>query len=238
MITAFIFARGGSKGLPGKNIKPLMGKPLLQHAIECAAATKHVNKVIVATDDYDIAAVAMTTGSDILMLPSELTQDDSPEWLAWRWAVKQLGTDMFVSVPCTAPFRLPSDIDACIELLGRNPKEAYYDVVLMATEARPNPYHVSVTLQDALIRPIFWDKLPANRQNCPSVLTITGGCYATWPKHIKSAKGLLDGRIGAIIVPQERAIDIDTQFDFDVAEALAMKDVFNLAVKSEVVEAA
>uniref|UniRef100_UPI003F66515A acylneuraminate cytidylyltransferase family protein n=1 Tax=Aeromonas hydrophila TaxID=644 RepID=UPI003F66515A len=83
---AFIFARGGSKGLPQKNIKPLDGKPLIQYSIETALATAGIEQVFVSTDDAAIASVARAAGAEIIERPAELATDTSPEWLSWRHA--------------------------------------------------------------------------------------------------------------------------------------------------------
>ena len=87
-VVAFVFARGGSKGLPGKNLRPLAGKPLIAHAIEHALAVPRIERVIVSTDSTDIAQVARDFGAEVpFMRPAELATDDSPEWLSWRHAV-------------------------------------------------------------------------------------------------------------------------------------------------------
>src|SRR5690606_14672723 len=84
---AFVFARGGSKGVPRKNVRPLDGRPLIAHSIEVGLATPGVETVIVSTDDAEIAAVARAYGAEVPFLrPAELAQDSSPEWLAWRHA--------------------------------------------------------------------------------------------------------------------------------------------------------
>ncbi len=101
---AFIFARGGSKGIPGKNIKPLLGKPLIQYSIEIALQTSGINKVFVSTDDADIAKVSRSNGAIVIDRPIELAQDDSPEWQAWKhaisWVREQYGDfEEFISLP-------------------------------------------------------------------------------------------------------------------------------------------
>ena len=92
---AFIFARGGSKGLPGKNIKELVGKPLLQYSIDTALAIDEIEKVFVSTDDVDIANCAKQCGAIVIDRPAELATDQSPEWLSWRhaidWVTEQYG---------------------------------------------------------------------------------------------------------------------------------------------------
>ena len=111
-IVAVIFARGGSKGVMRKNIRPLAGKPLIAYAIEVARASRWIDQVVVSTDDPEIAAVAQHYGAEVpFMRPSELARDDSPEWLAWRHAIRTLGAgqgraiDVFVCVPATSPLR-------------------------------------------------------------------------------------------------------------------------------------
>jgi len=120
---AFIFARGGSKGLPGKNIKMFAGKPLIAWAIEHAHAAEGIRRVIVSTDSKEIATVATRYGAEVpFMRPSHLAKDDSPEWLSWRHALEFIRDDegsfpsAMVSVPVTAPLRQPVDIERCLEL--------------------------------------------------------------------------------------------------------------------------
>ena len=114
---AFIFARGGSKGLPGKNIKPLLGKPLIQYSIEVALQTSGINKVFVSTDDADIAKVSRLNGAIVIERPVELAQDDSPEWQAWKhaigWVREQYGDfEEFISLPATSPLRSVKDVES------------------------------------------------------------------------------------------------------------------------------
>lgn len=116
---AFIFARGGSKGLPGKNIKPLAGKPLLQYSIDTALASDLIEQVFVSTDDQAIAQVAIEGGAILIERPAELATDQSPEWLSWRhaveWATEHYGSfDGFVSLPVTSPLRSQEDVEDAI----------------------------------------------------------------------------------------------------------------------------
>jgi len=219
-IVAFIFARGGSKGVPGKNLRPLDGKSLLAHAIEAARAAETVERVIVSTDDEDIAAEARRCGAEVpFMRPSELATDDAPEWLAWRHALAEIGdVGLFVSVPATAPLREPGDIDACVARFG----EGGVDAVFAVTEAAHNPYFNMVTLdEDGLARLVISpDKEIQRRQSAPPVFDITTVCYVVSPSFIESADGLLDGRVGVVEVPPARAVDIDTELDLKIAEAL------------------
>ena len=87
-IFAFIFARGGSKGIPGKNIRNLGGKPLLAHSILMAQSIDKISRVFVSTDDQEIADIGAEYGAEIIERPPELAQDDSSEWLAWLHAIE------------------------------------------------------------------------------------------------------------------------------------------------------
>ena len=112
---AFIFARGGSKGIPRKNLTLLDGKPLLLYSIELARQIDAVDKCYVSTDDDEIAKMALDNGAEVIERPKELADDRSPEWAAWQHAVTyldhlNLSFDTFVSLPTTAPLRVLSDV--------------------------------------------------------------------------------------------------------------------------------
>ncbi|MCB0791915.1 MAG: acylneuraminate cytidylyltransferase family protein [Flavobacteriales bacterium] len=222
--TAFVFARGGSKGLPGKNLRLLAGKTLIAHAVESALAAKGIGRVVVSTDHPGIARAAAAAGARIpFQRPAELAADTTPEWLAWRhaldWAEADHGPlEAFVSVPPTAPLRAPEDIEACLDRFARGDA----DVVLCVTEAHRNPYFNMVTLDDAgraaLVIPP--DGPVARRQDAPAVYDITTVCYVVRPDFLRRAEGLFQGTVAAVTVPVERAVDIDTALDLRVAEAL------------------
>ena len=107
---AFIFARGGSKGLPGKNLLNLDGMPLLAHSIMIAKDIDKISRIFVSTDSPEIAEVGIRYGAEVIDRPIELAQDDSPEWMSWlhaiNWVEGREGLfDCFVSLPATAPLR-------------------------------------------------------------------------------------------------------------------------------------
>jgi N-acylneuraminate cytidylyltransferase len=220
---AFIFARGGSKGLPGKNVRLLAGKPLIAHAVETALASKAISRVMVSTDDHEIAEAARAAGAEIpFMRPAELASDHSPEWLSWRHAVEYLAEqgdlpDLFVTVPATAPLRLPQDIDGCVARFAQGD----VDVVFTVTESAANPYFNLVSLDDqGYANRMSLDGGIARRQEAPKFFEIIPACYVTTPKFIRQASGLFDGRVGVVEIPRHRAADIDDLTDFLIAEAL------------------
>jgi CMP-N-acetylneuraminic acid synthetase len=222
---AYIFARGGSKGLPGKNILLFGGKPLIAHSIECAFSVKRIDRVIVSTDSEDIAEVARKYGAEVPFIrPKELAKDNSPEWLAWRHAINfmsktlESNSKVMVSLPTTSPLRSKIDIENCLDEYEKG--EA--DIVVTVTDAHRSPYFNMVSrkkdgtveLVNSLKESIF------NRQDSPVVYDMTTVCYVANTDFIMNNNSTFEGRVKSVHVPVERAIDIDTLLDFQIAESL------------------
>lgn len=227
---AFIFARGGSKGLPGKNIRSLAGKPLIGWAVEQALAVPRINRVIISTDSEEVAAVARAYGADVPFLrPGELAGDRAPEMQAWRHALKfvceteGVMPEPFISVPATSPLRLPEDIDACIDEYERSRA----DVVLCVTPSHRSPWFNMVKRggDDCfnLVNDDRKDRLPARRQDVPEVFDVTTVAYVASAPYILAHDDLFSGRVSAAVIPLERTVDIDTLLDFEIAEFLMKK---------------
>ena len=218
---AFIFARGGSKGVPGKNIRNLGGKPLLAHSIEIAQNIDEISRIFVSTDDQDIADVGIKYGAEVISRPTEFAQDDSPEWLAWLHAVEWLESkgelfDRFLSLPATSPLRNKGDVIKCLNLLDKQT-----DIVVTMTDTSRSPYFNMVSKEDGYIKLLMESKEGySRRQDVPKVYDMTTVAYVTRPNFIKSNEKLFDGRVKAVLVPKERAIDIDDEVDFKMAEML------------------
>ncbi|MCG9584117.1 acylneuraminate cytidylyltransferase family protein [Vibrio tubiashii] len=220
---AFIFARGGSKGLPGKNIKPLAGKPLLQYSIDTAFATPAIEQVFVSTDDEDIAKVAMNAGAVVINRPKELATDISPEWLSWRhaieWATTHYGDfDGFISLPATSPLRSVEDVELAI----RQRELMSADVCISVTPASRSPFFNMVkSSTDGFVELVSKPEFDvARRQDAPEVFDITTVVYAATPEFVLHNYGLFSGKVTSIQVPKERAVDIDDIYDFRLAEAI------------------
>lgn len=222
---AFIFARGGSKGLPGKNIRPFGGKPLIAWSIEHALAVKCIERVIVSTDSEEIAAVAREYGAEVPFIrPAELARDDSPEWLAWRHALNYIldkdGAlpEAMVSVPATAPLRLPLDIENCLDEFEKNDT----DMVITVTDSHRSPYFNMVkTNADGTVGLVIPPPSAiARRQDAPEVFDMATVAYVARPEFVMSHNSTFEGRVRAVSVPPERAIDLDTLLDFMIAECL------------------
>lgn len=223
---AFIFARGGSKGLPGKNIRSFRGKPLIAWSIEQALAVGRIKRVIVSTDSEEIAAVARDYGAEIpFMRPADLARDDSPEWLAWRHALTHFKEtagqypDVFVSVPATAPLRKVDDIERCLDEFDKGDS----DIVITVTDAHRSPYFnmVKDNLDGSVGLVIQEPSTVTRRQDAPAVYDMATVCYVANPDFIISHGAPFEGRVKAVYVPPERSIDIDTLLDFRIAEFVA-----------------
>lgn len=222
-IVAFIFARGGSKGLPGKNIRLLGGKPLIAWSIEQALSVSRISKVVVSTDSEEIANIALAYGAEVPFLrPAELASDTSPEWESWRHALSFIkerdGTlpKIMVSLPATAPLRAISDIDQCIDKY----LSSEVDAVITVTEAHRSPYFnmVKKNANGTVDLVIASEKVISRRQDVPEVFDIATVAYVLNPIFVMTQKSLFEGAIKAVQVPIERAIDIDTLNDFELAE--------------------
>ncbi|MFB2684787.1 cytidylyltransferase domain-containing protein [Shewanella mangrovisoli] len=220
---AFIFARGGSKGLPGKNIKELLGKPLIVYSIETALQTAKIEKVFVSTDDGQIATICLAAGAEIIPRPAHLATDNSPEWLSWQhaidWVNHKYGEfEQFISLPATSPLRSVEDVESAMNKLHCS----NVDICISTTPANRSPYFNmvketasgNVELVNAPSTEVY------RRQDAPQVYDITTVVYVAKPSYIQRVNNLFAGNITHIIVPKERAVDIDDIYDFKLAEAI------------------
>lgn len=224
---AFIFVRGGSKGLPGKNIKPLAGKPLLEYSIETAKACPSISKIFVSTDDENIAKVAVAAGAELIERPDELATDTSAEWHSWRhaisWVQDQYGDfDHFVSLPATSPLRSVEDVELSLERLELD----VADICISVTPANRSPFFNMVTrTEQGSVELVNKPKGEVSRrQDAPEVFDITTVVYTTTPQFVLQNDGIFNGKVTSIVVPKYRAVDIDDIYDFKLAEAIVMGD--------------
>ena len=224
-IVAFIFARGGSKGVPRKNVRLLAGVPLIAHSIQRAQSSPIIDRVVVSTDDPEIAEISRQYGAEVpFMRPAELAQDAAPEWLAWQHALNAVEVagapkvGVFVSLPPTSPLRAVEDIDACVTMLLKG--EA--DIVITVKPGERSPYFNMVTLtSEGEARLVMQSGNVVNRrQDAPAVFDMTTVAYAARPEFVRKSNSIFEGRVKAVIVPPERAVDIDTELDFKFAEFL------------------
>lgn len=220
-IFAFVFARGGSKGLPGKNLLPLGGVPLIGHSINIAKALPQVSKVFVSTDDAEIKKVAEHYGAEVIDRPAELAGDKSPEWEAWRHAIgylEQAGEefDTFLSLPATSPLRSVTDVEAAINALDNDT-----DAVITVTPASRSPFFNMVSREkDGTCRILSPSSGYSRRQDAPEAFDVTTVAYVLTKDLIHRRSGLFEGTVKSVVVPKERAVDIDDEFDYRFAQLL------------------
>jgi CMP-N-acetylneuraminic acid synthetase len=225
---AFVFARGGSKGVKGKNIKPIAGKPLINWTIDMALASKRIRRVIVSTDSEEIAAVARQSGAIVPFIrPADLASDESSEWDAWRHALTEMEKHdgqmpkVLVSLPATAPLRNQEDINKCLDLF----ESENLDVVLSMAETSHSPWF-NMVKQNAEGQVFLLNSTKSavvRRQDAPVAFNIATVCYVLKSDYVMKAKSLFKGKTKGVVIPQERAIDIDSIFDFEVAQFLLAK---------------
>lgn len=224
-IETFIFARGGSKGLPSKNTKIFHGKPLIGWAIETALEVDGISNVIVSTDSLEIANVARKFGAEVPFIrPAEFAEDTSPEWMAWRhgleYVYKKNGVlpQAMLSIPTTAPLRSSIDVQNCLDLFEQEKPDA----VITVTESHRSPYFnmVKKNENENISLVLDSEKRISRRQDVPKVFDVTTVAYVLNPNFVMENDSLFGGRVLSVNVPEERSIDIDTQLDFDIAEFL------------------
>ena len=205
---AFVFARGGSKGIPRKNLQLLDGKPLLAWSIEMGQILSEIKQVFVSTDDAEIADVANALGAEVINRPGHIARDTSPEWLAWQhaieWVQERLGTfDRFLSLPTTAPLRSPVDVQSCLDLLDENT-----DVVITMTPTSRNPWFNMVSESTNGELKLLVDGNYIRRQDAPVGYDVSTVAYVLRPNFAMDHQRLWDGRVKGVVVPNERALDL------------------------------
>ncbi len=225
-VVGLVCARAGSKGLPRKNILPLAGEPLIVRTIRQALSVSALDRLIVSTDAEEIARIARAAGASVPFLrPAELAQDDSPEWLVWRHALRYLKEldggfpDALLVVPTTAPLRSVDDLHSCLNEFERSAA----DIVVTVTDAHRNPYFNMVKIEaDGTVAPVIPFGAPlARRQDAPLVYDLTTVAYVAKPEFVMTRNGIFEGRVRHVHVAAERAVDVDTALDLRIAEFLA-----------------
>ena len=224
-IVGAICARGGSKGVPRKNIRSLLGVPLIGRTIQCAKDAGIFDAVVVSTDDAEIAQVSKEFGGEVpFMRPSHLAQDDSPKWPVFQHLVEQWEAmngkkvDVLVDLDVGVPLRKPEDIVACVDLLLSSPAE----VVSTAYEAERNPYFNMVELDShGMAKIVKTSSSPiAARQAAPQVYSLSPAVYAIRRSALWDYQHWSQAPYRLVVLPRERAIDIDTETDFRFVEFL------------------
>ncbi len=234
-ILAVIPARGGSKGLPGKNIQPFAGLPLIAHSIRLAQLCPEIDRCVVSTDSEEIAEIARAQGGDVPFLrPAELAQDDTPMWPVLQHCLRELerGTAMrfgsLLLLDPTSPGRIPQDVTLAIRMLEEDPAAVG---VIAVSEPHFNPRWVCVEEANGYIRYLVQSSTEyGRRQDVPPVYRINALLYLWRRHHVldETTLRLGDTPHRMLVVPEERAIHIDEPSDFRLAELLVREGIVRL----------
>src|SRR5262245_22290317 len=227
MVVGAVCARGGSKGVPRKNLRCLAGKPLITHAIQCAHSCSTLRRVVVSTDDHAIADLSREQGAEVPFIrPAHLALDDTSKWPVFQHLVEALEhadgerVDVLVDLDAGVPLRRPSDIDGCVNQL----LSGTADVVATAYEADRNPYFNMVELKaDGFAKIVKSPGVPiVCRQAAPAVYNLSPAVYAIRRDALWKYSHWSEARLEIYPLPRERAIDIDSELDLRLAEFLLL----------------
>jgi CMP-N-acetylneuraminic acid synthetase len=224
-VLGLIPARGGSKGVPRKNIRFLGGKPLMQYTAETAHAARLLSRIVLSTDDEEIAEIGRKCLLEVpFMRPPALAADATPSLLVVQHALEWLGSrgDVFDAVCLlqpTHPFRQPGDIDACITLLGESGADSVVTVLPVPPEH--NPHWVFFSGPDGTLRLSTGETtLIPRRQDLPPAFHREGSVYVTRRDVVLKGGSLLGGRVIGYPVDPGKSVNIDTQEDWARAEEM------------------
>lgn len=217
-VLAIIPARGGSKGVPGKNIRNLAGKPLIAWTIEEAKKSKYIDRLILSSEDDEIIRVAKEYGCEAPFIrPVELACDDTPGIDPVIHAIGAIEEkyDYVVLLQPTSPLRTVGDIDGCIKHCAENKVPACVTV----TEAQQSPYWMYKIDEQMKIQPLLEYPGEINRrQNLPRVYVLNGAVYVAESKFLIENESFVTPATVAYPMPAARAIDIDSELDFAICE--------------------
>jgi len=229
-VLGLIPARGGSKEVPGKNIRLLCGKPLLQYTAESALAARLLSRVILSSDDEEVAKVGERCGLQVPFLrPAHLAQDDTPMLPVIQHALNwfELRGERFAAVCLlqpTNPLRRSEDIDGCIEMLQREGADAV--VTILPVPHEYNPHWVYFRQEDGSLQISTGESEPIpRRQSLPTAYHREGSVYVTRSAVVTSGKSLYGNRVLGYLLDSDRSVNIDSLEDWQKAETLIAQAV-------------
>jgi len=224
MILGFVPARGGSKGIKKKNIKELLGKPLIAYSIEQGLASTVIDKVVVSTDDAEIADIARAAGAEVpFMRPAELARDDTPMFPVMEHALDAVEAEYgeqvshLVLLDATSPLRVSSDIEEAMKLF----EGGGCDAVISGSEAHRSPWFNMVAIDgEGYAGLLNGSGDVGRRQDCPEAYDLDTTVWIYTREAIKVIKKRMPPRTRLYKVPPERAFHIDTELDFELVSFL------------------
>lgn len=225
-VLATVCCRGGSKGVPGKNLRPLLDRPLIAWTLDCARACAAVDHVLVSTDDERIAAAAEACGVPVpFRRPAELATDAAPKLPVIRhaadWLERERGVRaaIVVDLDVTVPLRAPEDVAAVVAAL--QDEAAAWDAVITVYTPERNPYFNMVEMGERGARVVKKPESPLfRRQDAPKVWSASPAAFGFRREFLAATDYVYDGRVGLVEMPRSRALDIDSEDDFLYAEFL------------------
>lgn len=220
-VLAIVPARGGSLGLPRKNLLTVGGIPLVARAILAARECPHVGSCVLTTDDPEIRAIGIAFGADIIERPCDLAGDSTTSQAVVRHVLESLATagrlpEYFVLLQPTSPLRTAAHVTACIEAFFKSDAQSAIGV----TEAKENPFKSFIEMNGSL-QPLFdVEKLHAPRQALPRVYSQNGAIYLTGSTAFLRSNSFFIPSVMPFVMDAEASIDIDTALDLRIAECL------------------
>jgi CMP-N,N'-diacetyllegionaminic acid synthase len=216
-VLAIITARGGSKGLPGKNIIQLAGKPLLSYSIKAAQKSKYIDRLILSSDDEDIIKVALDYGCEVpFVRPANLAMDDTPGIKPILHAIESLESryDYVMLLQPTSPLRIAEDIDNALEKCVSG-----YPACVSVTAPDKSPYWMFTLTEAGTMKPLLESKA-TRRQDLPEVYALNGAVYAAETTFLIENKTFVTAETAAYIMPKTRSVDIDEMLDIKLCEVI------------------
>jgi CMP-N-acetylneuraminic acid synthetase len=222
-VLGVIPARGGSKGIPTKNLAPLCGRPLLAYTADAVNDSKKLTRTVVSTDDERIADYARSLGLDVPFIrPSSLAADDAPMLPVLQHAITAMRgqgfeTDMVVLLQPTSPLRRGQHIDAAIDWLQRVRGDSVVSVVEVPHQFNP----ISVMrLDEGLLKPFLETSVPTRRQDKPRLYARNGPAVLAVHAHVIENGSLYGDESWPLLMTPEESLDIDTPWDLRLAESV------------------
>lgn len=221
-----ICARGGSKGVPNKNIRDLFGKPLIAYTIEHALQSNLIDRVVVSTDSESIAVIARQYGAEVpFSRPAILASDNAPKLPVIQHAVKYFiekmsyNPEYIIDLDPTSPLRLNEDIEKCLHLIM---SESDCDSVITGYKSNKNPYFNMIEIGDNGFAKLCKqsNEQITDRQSAPIVFAMNASIYVWKTNILLNQTSVISGRVKLVEMPEERSIDIDSEIDFKMVELI------------------
>ena len=221
-VLGVIPARGGSKGIPNKNLAPLCGRPLLAYTADAAKASTKLTQTIVSTDDERVAACAKSLGLDVLMRPAPLAADDTPMLPVLQHAIDAMraggfNTDIVVLLQPTSPLRRAEHIDAAVVWLERTRGDSVVSVVEVPHQFTPASV---MRLDDGLLKPFLDGPVATRRQDKPRLYARNGPAVLAVHARVIEGGSLYGNETWPLLMTPEESLDVDTPADLGLGEYL------------------